>query len=117
MSVAGVIYPKIRRRLVDAALKPYQPANGPVLTAAHRKARSKVAAMHAHWEIEHWRHVLSRLYVSTNDHRDRVWRRQGEQFAQCAKREKETFGRGSVMVWAGITLAIRYRDGVIDPIV
>jgi transposase len=126
----------IRRRLSQAELKPYRPATGPVLTAAHRRARLQFAHRHAEWQIDDWRHVLftdeSRFCLSTNDRRRRVWRRPGEGFVQCAIQEVERFGGGSVMVWGGITFedrtnlvvvnrgsmtAVRYRDDIIAPVV
>jgi transposase len=65
----------IRRRLSEAELKPYRPATGPVLTAAHRRARFQFTHRHADLQIEDWRHVLftdeSRFCLSTNDRRRR----------------------------------------------
>ena len=38
------------------------------------------------------------------DGRRRVWRRRGEQHAECSVQPVTAFGGGSVMVWGGITL-------------
>ncbi|KAI4901714.1 hypothetical protein NFI96_000200 [Prochilodus magdalenae] len=74
----------------------------------------------------------SRFYLSTCDRRDRLWRRCGECYAACNIIQHDWFGRGSVMVWGGISLegrtdlyrlddgtltAIRYQDEILGPVV
>lgn len=86
--------------------------------------------------IARWRCVLltdeSRFSVSSCDRRVRVWRRQGERYADCNIVEHNRFGGGSLMFWGGICFdgrtdlhmfaggtltALRYRDEILDPIV
>ena len=73
----------------------------------------------------------SRFFVSHSDGRVRVYRRVGERYAQCCVMERDRYGGGSVMVWAGITArnhtvliivdgnlnAERYRDEILTPVV
>ncbi|XP_072039555.1 uncharacterized protein [Amphiura filiformis] len=113
-----------------------RPATGPILIPRHRRAILDFARNHQHWQDGDWTPVLftneSRFTVSTNDRRVRVWRRQGERYANCNIVEVNHFGGGSVMVWAGIFLngrtdlividrgsltGVRYRDEVLRPVV
>ena len=69
----------------------------------------------------------SRFNLSHSDGRARVYRRQNERYADCCVQERDRFGGGSVMVWAGITsrrrtnlvfvdstlTAARYRDNIL----
>jgi hypothetical protein len=69
--------------------------------------------------------------LSFSDGRYRVYRRRGERFADQYVYESDRFGGGCVMVWAGIchdgrtqlkivqgTMnAVKYRYGILDPIV
>ena len=85
--------------------------------------------------FRHWRPVLftdeSRFTVSTNDRRIKVWRRQGECYADCNIVEVADHGGGSVMVWGGMSLdgctdfhvfvrggitAARHRNKILEPI-
>ena len=66
-----------------------------------------------------------------SDGRDRVWRRNGERFAECCVKQRDRWGGGSVLVWGGITADNRtqlhvldrsikahtYRDQILAPIV
>ena len=66
-----------------------------------------------------------------SDERDRVWRRNGERFAECCVKQRDRWGGGSVLVWGGITADNRtqlhaldrsinaqtYRDQILAPIV
>ncbi|CAJ0968134.1 unnamed protein product, partial [Ranitomeya imitator] len=109
---------------------------GIVLTAQHHAGRLAFATEHQDWQIRHWPPVLftdeSRFTLSTCDRRDRVSRRRGERSAACNNLQHDQFGRGSVMVWGGISLegrtaphvlnrgsltAIRYRDEIPRPLV
>ena len=85
--------------------------------------------------IASWTPVLFtdelRFSVDFHDGRSRVWRMQGDRYADCCVAEHDRFGGGSVMVWGGISITgktdlhviagnltgIRYRDEVLDPIV
>ncbi len=71
----------------------------------------------------------SRFNLSVSDGRIRVWRRHGERFMDRHIQEVDAYGRGSVMVWAGISIggktdlividgtltALRYIEEVIRP--
>ena len=60
------------------------------------------------WIWQQWGRVLfsdkSRFTLSFNDGRIRVWRRQGERYADATVREHNRYGSGSVMVWGGMSL-------------
>ena len=69
----------------------------------------------------------SRFNLSHSDGRARVYHRQNERYADCCVQERDRFGGGNVMVWAGITsrrrtnlvfvdgtlTAGRYRDNIL----
>lgn len=56
----------------------------------------------------------SRFRLSNCDGRIRVYRRPGERYSAATVQEVEKFGRGSVMVWGGISLDER-TDLVVIP--
>lgn len=97
----------VRRRLHEANLRARRPATGPELLREHRTNRLLFARQHINWNRQDWRQVLfsdeSRFCLRSPDGRERVWRRQGERFAQCNFSERVSFGGGSVMVWGGIS--------------
>lgn len=124
----------VRRRLEEANLGSYRPANGPKLTRDHRRRRLAFAIEHRNWTVNQWSNILfsdeSRFCVSSPDGRERVWRRPGERFAQCTISPREPFHGGSIMVWAGISFmghtelvpvengsltAHRYIEEILDP--
>lgn len=126
----------VRNRLHDDRMRARRPAMGVFLTRRHRRERLDFARDHQNWQEDQWSLVLfsdeSRFTVSNNDGRRRVWRRQGERFSACTRVEVDSYGGGSVMVWAGVCLegrtdlhvvprgsitGIRYRDDVLEPIV
>lgn len=98
----------IRNRLRQdrAPIRARRPYTGQILTARHRAARLAWARRHRHWTRAQWRNVIftdeSRFTVSFADGRVRVYRRRHERFAQCCVQERDRFGGGSLMVWAGI---------------
>lgn len=97
----------VRRRLKEFGLKACRPATGPKLLPRHRVARLQFATEHLHWNLEQWNNVLftdeSRFCLHSPDGRKRVWRRNGERFAECTFSSRLSYGGGSVMVWAGIS--------------
>lgn len=101
----------VRRRLAEVDLHARVPASGPLLTPAHRAARLQFCREHAAWNEIDWASVLfsdeSRYSLYGADGRVRVWRRQGERYAQCNIAGRVQFGGGSVMVWGGISLEAR----------
>lgn len=106
----------VRRRLTEANLKARRPAMCPILNRRHRTTRLAFAREHVNWTIQDWEKVLftdeSRFSLKGADGRQRVWRRTGERYADCAITERDRFGGGSIMVWGGIAL-----DGVTDLVV
>jgi hypothetical protein len=96
-------------------------------------ARLNFAREQRNWDRE-WHNVLftdeSRFCLTNNDRRNRVFRRPGERYNQCAIQQIDNFGGGSVMVWGGINwtgrteLVVvaggsmtgqRYRDDIVIP--
>jgi len=59
----------------------------------------------------------SRFCVSHLDGRTRVWRRQGERYADCCVVEHDRWGGGSVTVWAGISSRNRTQLHIFNGIV
>ena len=126
----------IRNRLHEGGLRAWRPLVGSVLTAWHRVAWLAFAIEHQNWQVRLWRSVLftdeSRFTLSTCDRCKRVWKSGGECYAACNIVQHDRFGGGSVMVWEGISMeehrdlyrldngtltAIRYRDGILGPVV
>lgn len=97
----------VRRRLKERNIVARRPATGPKLTAAHRRARLQFARAHVNWTLDQWRAVLfsdeTRVCLFCNDRRKRVYRRQGERFAQACIQETVEYGGGSCMFWGGIS--------------
>jgi len=97
----------VRRRLHEVGLKSCRPATGPKLLPRHRVARLQFSREHLRWNLGQWSNVLftdeSRFCLNSPDGRERVWRRTGERFAECAFSPRLSHGGGSVMVWAGIS--------------
>jgi hypothetical protein len=93
-------------------------------------ARLNFAREHRNWDRE-WHNVLftdDLRFCLTNN--DRVFRRPGERYSQCAIHQIDNFGGGSVMIWGGINytgrteLVVvagcsmngqRYRDDIVIP--
>jgi hypothetical protein len=93
--------------LAEHHLLPFVPATGPLLTADHRRRRLEFAREYLNWQEADWAKVLfsdeSSFCRFSNDRRMRVYRRPGERYAQCNVVGTVSFGRGSVMVWGGIS--------------
>jgi hypothetical protein len=53
-------------------------------------------------------------FVYESDGQVIVYRRPGEQYAQCNFLTKESFGGGSIMVWIGISLDVATELVVLD---
>jgi hypothetical protein len=68
----------------------------------------RFALDHRDWQLRHWTPVLltdeSRFRLTRCDGRVRVYRRFGERYRAATIQEVDRFGRGSVMVWAGISI-------------
>jgi transposase len=100
----------VLRRLRKHNLTSHPSATGPRLNAEHRRQRLEFARMHADWGMDEWCRVLftdeSRFTRYSPDHRQRVFRRPGERYAQCCFASRVPFGGGGVMIWGGISLAV-----------
>lgn len=98
----------VRRRLRERGLRCRRPKVGIVLTHRHRALRLRWARRHLRMTRVDWGNVIfadeSRFKVSGNDGRQRIYRRIGERFAECCVNQRNWYGNGSVMVWAGISL-------------
>lgn len=55
----------------------------------------------------------SRFILSTCDRHEGVWRQHGEHYTACYIIQPDLFGRGSVMVWGGISLECHTDPNVI----
>lgn len=103
----------VRNRLRAARLRARRPYVGIPLTLRHRQARFQWVRTHRQWTRRQWNDVLftdeSRFNVSFADGRFRVWRRRGERLDPNNVIQRDRYGGGSVMVWAGI-----YHDGKTD---
>lgn len=127
----------VRNRLRDFGIRARRPYVGLVLNQQRRQRR--MAWLTAHhpgtFSLQQWRQVLftdeSRYLLYRSDRRQRVYRRPGERFEDSCVVERDRYGGGGVMVWAGICHghktplifidgnlnAVRYRDNVLAPVV
>ena len=110
--------PTVRRRLRQYRLRNRRPYKGNILTPLRRRNRLVWAQRRQNWRQRRWNTVLfsdeSRFCLDRADGRERVWRRQGERYANCCVREADRWGGNSVMVWAGISFSHRTALVVID---
>ncbi|KAI4460720.1 transposable element-related [Holotrichia oblita] len=78
----------VRRRLHPAGLSSRTRATGPPFSSEHRIARLNFAREYLAWTIADWTRVLfsdeSRFCLTGSVRRVRVWRRQGERYAQTS---------------------------------
>lgn len=97
----------VRRRLKEKDIMSRRAATGPKLTAQHRQARLQFGREHVNWTLAQWSAVLfsdeTRVCLFCNDGRRRVYRREGERFAQACIQETVEYGGGSCMFWGGIS--------------
>ena len=95
----------VRNRLHEDNMNSRRPAGCPILSRVHCRDRLQFAPEHQEWQFRHWRPIRSqtspypyRFHISTYDCRVRVWRRQGERYADCTIIEHDRYIGGSVMV-------------------
>ncbi len=109
--------PTVRRRLREYNLHARRPFRGTVLTPRHRQTRLQWCQQRRRWNHQRWNSVLftdeSRFCVDAADGRERVWRRNGERYAQCCICNFNRWG-GPSMVWAGMSHNYRTPLVVID---
>ena len=93
------------RRLKNNGLKSRRPVRRPVLTDINKRLRLTWATAHKRWTLRQWEDVIfsdeSPFPIESHDARERVYRRQGENFSDCcvstaSKKQK-------VMVWGAIS--------------
>ena len=98
----------VLRRLRQVGIQARRPFRGLVLTPRHRENRDQWARQHRRMTRAEWANVLftdeSRFNLHHNDGRARVYRRRGERLNDACVYERDHYGGGSVMVWAGISL-------------
>lgn len=100
----------VKRRLYARGLHAYRPFKHPRISAANRANRLNWAREHVNWGLQQWGYCLfadeSRICLSPDDNRIRVWRARGERFLEGHGVERVNFGGGSLTVWGSI-----YRGG------
>ena len=88
----------IRNHLHEFNLHSRAAAISMPLTQVHRKACRMWSRLHLRWTRQHWGQVLltdeSRYCLSSNDTRERIWRRPGERFAAACVRQHDCHGVG-----------------------
>ena len=103
----------VRRRLNERNIYARRPYVGLILTRRNRRQGLQWATRR-----QRWTEVLfsdeSRFIVSMSDGSDRVWRRNGERYAECCVKQRDRWGGGSVLVWGGITAYNRTQLHVLD---
>lgn len=96
----------VYRRLLQSHLRSYRPLQRIPLGPQHKLARRNWCNERLQWS-EEWKNILftdeSRFSLDFNDGRLRVRRLPNERFNEQCIVEHDRFGRGSVMVWGGIT--------------
>ena len=96
----------VRNRLRGFGLRARRPYRGPILNQARRNTRLQWVTQRLGWRAREWRRVLftdeSRFCLSHGDGRVRVWRREGERYADACVVQQDRWGGGSLMVWGGI---------------
>lgn len=123
----------VLNRLRDHGIRARRPFRGLVLTDVHRRRREQWARRHQRMTRAEWANVLftdeSRFNLKNSDGRMRVYRRRGERLNDSCVHERDHYGGGSVMVWAGISFhtktnlvvirgnlnALRYQQEILIP--
>ncbi|GBM88938.1 Transposable element Tcb2 transposase [Araneus ventricosus] len=128
--VSRVTVPK---RLHETGLFARRPAVCVPLTSTNRRARLEWCREHRDWSMDQWATVLftdeSRFSLNTDSRRAFIWREPGTRYLPFNVREIDHYGRGVLMVWAGIMLdgrtplhvcervtvtGVRYRDEILE---
>ena len=123
----------IRNRLHSAGLMARRQAICIPFARYHIQHRLDWARQHVGWTLNDWNPVLftdeSKFCVDFTDRCARVWRTRSECFASVCIAEHDRYGKGSVMVWAGISMhgktdlhiiengtltAVRYVNEILD---
>ena len=123
----------VRNRLHEFGLSARRPAVRVPLTRQHVQDRLDFARTHVRWTVHEWTPVLftdeSRFCLDFTDKCHLVWRMSKEQFHYLNVAEHDRYGKGSVLVWAGISAkgntdlyvvengtlaAVRYCEEILD---
>ena len=118
----------VRNRLRAARLRGHRPYMGVPLTLRHCIARVNWVCAHQRLTHDDWKNVLftdeSRFNLFFANGRLRAWRRHGERYDPANILERDYYGGGSVMVWAGIChyrktelVTVQYCGEIIQPAV
>ena len=123
----------VRSRPRQHSIIPRGPCFGAVLTSLHRRERVRWCNRLRDWTFRNWRIIWfsdeSRFLLQQRDGRIRVHRCWNEPFSSSCVPEVDSFGGGSVMMWAaisndrkpdlvhvpGILTAVRYIGEIIQP--
>ena len=103
----------VRNRLREFGLRPRRPYVGMLLTQRRRQVRMAWLTQHRPnlFPLRQWRNVMfsdeSRYLLYRPDGRQRVYRRNGERYRDNCLVERDRFGGGALMVWAGISYGHR----------
>ena len=126
----------VRNRLHEFGLIARRPAVRVPLTRQLVQDQLDFARTHFRWTTRDWTPVLftdeSRFCLDFTDKRQLVWRMSKERFHYLNVAEHDRYGKGSVMVWANISVsgktdlyvvengtltAVRYCNEILDPFV
>ena len=123
----------VRNRLRQHGIRPKRPYYGAALTPLHRHERVRWCNRLRGWPFRNWRRIwfsdYSRFLLQKRDGRIRVYRRRNERFSFSCFQEVDSYGGGSVMMWAVISndskavlvhvpgnlTAVRYKDEILQP--
>ena len=102
----------VRNRLHEFGLNARSPALLVPLMRQHVQDWLHFARIHVRWTIRDWKPVLfndeSRFCLDFTDRRQLVWKMPKERFDELNVAEHDRYGKGSVMVWKGINVNVRY---------
>ncbi|GBO11641.1 Transposable element Tc1 transposase [Araneus ventricosus] len=126
----------VSKRLHETGLFARRPAVCVPLTSTNRRVRLAWCREHRDWSMDQWATVLftdeSRYSLTTDSRRTFIWREPGTCYLSFNVCEIDHYGRGGLMVWAGIMLdgqtslhvfergtvtGVRYRDEILEPYV
>ena len=103
----------VRNRLREFGVRPRRPYVGMPLTPRRRQVRMAWLTQHRPnlFPLRQWRIVMfsdeSRYLLYRADGRQHVYRRNGERYRDNCLVERDWFGGGALMVWAGISYGHR----------
>ena len=94
----------MRNKLHEFGLNARRLAIRVLLTRQHMQDSLDFVRTHARWTICDWMPALfTESRFNFNDRRQLVWRMPKEKFDKLNEAEHDRYGKGSVMVWAGIS--------------